>query len=175
MPNNYSIFVLLYPAFAQAGILLSCIGLAFVSLQSYVTGTYVLEACARAEALKNHEVQEASRLGDDYSFAIRGRTYELSELCRIFLGRHLRNFFTLTTACDLYGIGCAFAAVFGQAIADKFTMGPSNEYIVAILIFMNITIPLSLVPITDQLIIQMMFLVARMTMVMLILGTIVAA
>jgi hypothetical protein len=160
-------------AFSQAGILLSGFGLGFVAWQSYVTGTYVLEACARAEALQNHVIQE---MDDDYSFAIRHRTHELSELCRIFLGRHLRNFFTITTLLDLYGIGWAIATVFGSAIADKFTTaGPSDEYKVAIFIFMDIVIPLSLFPITDQLVLQMIFLAARMVMVVMMLATIAGA
>jgi amino acid permease len=67
------------------------------------------------------------------------------------------------------------ASVFGSAIADKFTMGPSDEYKVAILIFMDIAIPLSLFPLTDQFILQMIFLGARMTMVVLMLVTILGA
>ena len=50
--NYISIGYLFLPwAFVQAGLILSLIGLAVVSFQSYVTATYVLEACARAEAL----------------------------------------------------------------------------------------------------------------------------
>jgi hypothetical protein len=123
--------------------------------------------------MQNHAIQEVD---DEYSFAIRHRTYELSELCRIFLGRHLRNFFTITTALDLYGIGWAIATVFGSAIADKFTTpGPSDEYMVAIFIFMDIAIPLSLFPLTDQLVLQMIFLGARMVMVVMMLATIAGA
>jgi hypothetical protein len=130
---------------------MGAICLAFVSIQSWVTGVYVLEACARAEALtvsithlrhlaitlespplagsndnteKTEEAQDEEHLSvdgqgqdiedqlalpqntsqvpkrhlpSDHSLIIHERTYELSELCRNFMGRSLRNFFTLTT------------------------------------------------------------------------------
>jgi len=72
--------------FVQAGTVLSVIGLFVVSSQSYITATYVLEACARAEALadwaernklqasvrnivvvedfSNHQPDETARSGD---------------------------------------------------------------------------------------------------------------
>lgn len=61
-------------AFVQAGLILSLAGLSVVSLQSFVTATYVLEACARAEALadwaEHHKVLASTRnivVVQDYS------------------------------------------------------------------------------------------------------------
>jgi hypothetical protein len=137
-----------------------------------MTAAFILEACARAEAL--HNVESSSRgLPRRYSMAIRGRIHEISELCRIFLGRRLLIFFTATTAFDLYGITWAMAAIFGQTMSDKLPMtGHGGDYQYYLLIFAAITIALTCIPIIDQLWIQLCFLVARTIMVLLMIATV---
>ena len=44
------LLLIICAAFAQGGLLLSSICLLFVSMQSMMTGCFVVEACARAEA-----------------------------------------------------------------------------------------------------------------------------
>lgn len=245
-------YVLLPWAFAQGGTLLSCVVLALTALQSDITSTFVLEACARAEALRNagnsrefsrycpsptsgqsREVNESQELGcmdpsrelqqeiphcpsptsdqprefhesqglgmsptgelqqempempredespqprhrlpRNYSMAVRKHTYELSTLCRIFLGNKARAFFTFTTAFDLYGITWAVAAIFGTTMADQLPIGSDKDYYIYILIFAAITIPLACVPVIDQVWIQMCFLVARTVMVVMMIITV---
>lgn len=192
-------------AFAQGGTLLSCIVLFFTALQSDITATFVLEACARAEALRNAELssrhcsaelsldssrhaesldtsqhsagssprRKKERLPRNYSMAIRKHTYQLSELCRIFLGDRARIFFTFTTALDLNGITWAIAAIFGTTMADQLPMtGTDNGYYYYLLIFGAITIPLACVPIIDQCWVQMCFLAARTVMVLFMICTV---
>jgi hypothetical protein len=103
---------------------------------------------------------------------IRKHTYELSELCRIFLGRRLQGFFTASTAFDLYGITWAFAVIFGTTMADNLPMtGRDSDYQMYLLIFAVVVIPLACVPIIDQCWIQLCFLVARTVMVLLMIVT----
>ena len=110
-----------------------------------------------------------------YSFRIHDRTYELSELCRIFLGRGLRNLFTFTTCGDLYGITWAFAAIFGSSLADDFPMGTDFDYQLYILIFSFITIPVSCMRIVAQVTFQYVFLAGRTLMISLMMGTLIAS
>jgi hypothetical protein len=112
---------------------------------------------------------------NDYSFRIHDRTYEISELCRMFMGRRLRNFFTLTTCGDLYGITWTFAAIFGSSLADNFPIGTSFDYQLYILIFSLITIPVSCMRIVAQITFQYIFLVGRTIMIILMLGTLIGA
>ena len=119
--NYISIGYILLPAgFAMGGTLWTTVCLVFVALQSYISGIFVLESCARAEALEN--VEETLDSGSQHSsngqnprlaVSVKKMKFELSELCRYFMGRRLRNFFTFTTVCDLYGVTWALSAVFG--------------------------------------------------------------
>jgi hypothetical protein len=57
-------YILLPGGFALGGVFWTSILLAFVSLQSYISGVFVLEACARAEASENVQIlTSASRHG----------------------------------------------------------------------------------------------------------------
>jgi amino acid permease len=179
--NYISIGYILLPAgFAIGGTMWTTICLALVSLQSYISGIFVLESCARAEALENLEILTShSRHGQKglprrlSSIVVRERKFELSELCRYFMGRKLRNFFTFTTMGDLYGVTWALSAVFGSALADAIPMTDNDEkdYKFYIFVFMAITVPLSCLPISGQVVVQMLFLTARMAMVVLMIVT----
>ena len=140
-------------AFAQGGTLLSCMVLAFTALQSLMMATFILEVCARAEAIHNVESSNHG-LPRRYSMAIRGR----SELCRLFLDKRLQIVLPLTFAFDLYGITWAFVFIFGQTMSDNLPMtGRGSDYQYYTLIFAAITIALTCVPIIDQLWIQLFF------------------
>lgn len=181
-------------AFSKGGVLLATGCLVLVSFQSYVLGTYVLEACARAEALMELESiggeggdvdQNEPETGDtpnhrDGSFVssirIKDRVFQLSELCRIFLGRYLECFFTFTTAGDLYGVTWALAVVFGSSFADKIPLGTKRDYELYVLIFLLICVPIScLQQISGQVRLQVLFLFCRTVMVLLMIGTLIAA
>lgn len=194
-------YILLPGALTLGGTVLTPICLALVSLQSYISGTFVLEACARAEALthlidvhgshpQDHpnessmsssaEAELASvpsgsgrSLPRDYSVMVYERKFELSELCRFFMGRRLRNFFTLTTMGDLYGLTWALAVVFGSALADGIPLsGDENrDSKVYVLIFGAVTAALACVSIPDQIAVQLTFLAARLVMVALMVAT----
>jgi hypothetical protein len=110
-----------------------------------------------------------------HSLRIHERTFELSELCRIFLGRWLRNLFTATSMGDLYGITWTLAVVFGSSLSEHIPIGTDYDYQIYILIFMAITVPISCMRVSVQVPIQVMFLLARTLMLLLMLGTLTAA
>lgn len=165
--------------------MLSALALAFVAFQSYVSGMYVLEACARAEALESVAAAVPAGKGrlsphglpQAFPLTIRDRKFELSELCRTFLGRPARNFFTLTVMGDIYGFTWALSAVFGSSLADSLplTGNPDRDYVTYVLIFMAVTSALSCTPMSEQINVQLAFLAGRLLMVSLVIGTVAAA
>lgn len=147
-----------------------------VSMQSYTTAIYLLESCARAEALK-HAPAPGTTLGRNYSMAIRHRKFELPDLTKTFLGETWSRFFSLTTSLDLYGITWTFAVVFAQNLSEHVPIlgSEGDDYKLYVGIFLALSIPLSCISILDQVWVQMGFLVARMIMVMMMIVTLVMA
>jgi hypothetical protein len=167
--------------------------------QGCLTSNFVLEACARAEALQYsldlYKVSAQARLSianadDDaarhrntraalplnYAVEVRHRQFELSVLNTIFLGPGLSRFFTLTTALDLYGITWAFCSIFASTMAEECSMHETAmDYEFYVGIFALVAIPLSCTSILDQLYLQMAFLSARLFMVTMMIGTLAGA
>lgn len=170
-------------AFADAGLVVSVFCLLLVSSQSYTTSVFLLETCARAEALENAPVP-GTKLPRNYSMAIRQRKFELPALTKMFLGSAWSRFFSLTASMDLYGITWTFCAVFGQNLAQNLPIWGSDDddndlhqgdYKFYVGIFLLVGIPLSCLSILDQLWVQMVFLAARMGMVCMMIVTLLMA
>jgi hypothetical protein len=175
--NSFSVY--LPWVFAQGGTLLTSIVLGAVVLETYITASYILEACARAQALHLLSTDGSSmfRQSRRYSMKIRERKYELSLLTTLFLGKKGSLFFSVTTLASMYGIMWAFITIFANSFADKFPLGDMQDggYKIYIAIFMAIVVPLSCTDIVDQQWIQVSFVVARVVMVILMIGTVAAA
>jgi len=177
-------YILLPWAFARGGSLLSTIVLILVVLQTNVTSTYVMEACARADAMMTMDRQtfrtsrRVRRLGEELSdgaILIHEHKFELSVLTRMFLGDYVSHFFSLTTALDLYGITWVLCSIFASAFSDKVPIDNISldaSYKVYVLIFTVIVVPLSCTSVADQLWIQMIFLSARLFMVLMMIVTV---
>eukprot|EP00977_Amphora_coffeiformis_P012190 scaffold3007_cov157-Amphora_coffeaeformis.AAC.4 len=169
-------------AFSQAGLILSACCLALVALQSYTTSLFLLECCARAEALAHCADRDVSRLSERYSMVIRqNRTFELPMLTHTFLGSTASRVFCLLASFDLYGITWTFCTVFGQNLSqnlpildnDKYDDDANYKLYVAMFLFASV--PLSCMSILDQMWVQMGFLVARMVMVAMMIITLIVA
>lgn len=150
-------YILLPYVFAQAGIVLAIFCFVIVSSQSYLTAIFLLETCARAEALEHFKSSEMRVDQDNYSMAIRNRKFELPALTKIFLGETWSRFFSLTTALDLYGITWTFAVVFGQNLSENLPIlgSEQDDYQLYVSLFLIVSIPLSCLSILDQLWVQM--------------------
>jgi hypothetical protein len=166
-------------AFAQGGTLLTSFILGAAILQAYISATFLLEASARAEALDLLLTDGSSmfRLPRRYSMKIRERKYELSLLTKIFLGKSATLFFSLTTLVSMYGMMWSYCTVFANSFADKYPIGDVQDggYKLYIAMFMVIIVPLSCTSITDQQWVQLAFVTARFVMVILMVGTVIAA
>jgi hypothetical protein len=162
-------------AFAQGGPLLTSIVLGAVIFQTYIATSFILEACARAQALDL--LMTDGSLPRRYTLKIRERKYELSLLTKTFLGEVGSLFFSCTTLGDLYGMTWALCSIFGNAFADMFPLGDAQDggYMIYIAIFMAVTVPLSCASMEGQLWIQMSLMMARFVGVILMVGTIAGA
>lgn len=107
---------------------------------------------------------------------IRDMQYELSALQHMFLGPRWTKFFLVTTACDLYSITWVMSTIFGEALSQQVPIaGIDDDYKFWVFIFLVITVPLSCTHVLDQVLLQFIFLGGRMLMVVLMIGTVVAA
>jgi amino acid permease len=134
-----------------------------------------LEGGGLSVARQTHDTNARRYLPPAHSLRVHQRTFELSELCRIFMGPCLRNLFTATTAGDLYGITWTLAAVFGSSLSQHLPFGTDRDHQLYIVIFMAVAIPVSCMKISAQLTFQVMFLLARTIMLLLMVGTLIAA
>ena len=107
---------------------------------------------------------------------------EIPELCRLFLGRRWFFFFLITISLDLYGLTWSYASIFASGLADVLplqfdsdAMHGGTGYLIYILIFAGITVPLSCIQLSDHILIQLTFLGGRVVMFLLMLGTVAAA
>jgi amino acid permease len=101
---------------------------------------------------------------------------EFPELCHIFLGRRIKLFFIFTLAMDLYGLTWSYAAIFGSGCADMLPIpGVNVDYVLYISIFAAIVIPMSCLNLSDQVLVQLLFLVVRMIMVSFMVITVAVA
>jgi hypothetical protein len=162
-------------AFAQGGTLLTSIVLGAAVLQAYITASFVMEACARAQALDL--LRTDGSLPRGYTLKIRERKYELSLLTKIFLGKVGTLFFSFTTLGDLYGTMWAYCTIFANAFADKYPLEDAQDsgYKFYIAMFTVVTVALACTSVTDQQWIQMAFVAARIGMVILMVGTVAGA
>ena len=107
---------------------------------------------------------------------IRNRKFEMPELCRIFMGEVWRIMFTFAACCDLYGLMWSIAAVSASSLASEFPiLHNPDDYMLYVLIFAIIVIPMSFLSIADQIWIQIAFFGGRMLMVIMMLITVAAA
>jgi hypothetical protein len=175
--NSFSVY--LPWAFAQGGTLLTSIVLVAVVLQTYITASFVMEACARAQALDLLKTDGSLIFCQPrrYSMKIRERKYELSLLTKLFLGKAGCLFFSVTTLASMYGIMWAFCSIFANSFADKFPLVDMQDggYNLYIALFMVVTVPLSCTSIVDQQWSQITCVTARLVMVILMIGTVAGA
>ena len=164
------------PAFAEAGLFLSAVVLTLVCLQSYSTGNFLLETCARADALECYQESNGSLPTE---LVVRDGKYEIPVLARMFLGERWARFFCFTMSFDLYGITWAFCSVFATNLSEQIPLlkdgSERDNYQLYVIIFVCLVVPLSCISILDQVYVQLTFLVFRMAMVILMLSTVCIA
>ena len=86
-------------------------------------------------------------------FVVQGKhRYELTELCKIFLGDTGLKVYGISVALDCYGFLWAYASVFGAAMAHSFPLfGPGVDcYHMYVILFAIIVVPMSFLELAEQ-------------------------
>ena len=104
---------------------------------------------------------------------------ELPELCRMFLGKRIALFFVGTLSLDLYGLTWSYASIFASGLADMLPITKASnadtDYYIYIGIFAAVVVPMSCMNLSDQVLVQLVFLVTRMVMVLLMVFSVAAS
>lgn len=101
------------------------------------------------------------------------RKFELPELCEMFLGNRGRDAYMITIVLYLYGTLWAYSTVFATALSSYIPF--SNSYIWYLLLFSFFVIPISLLDLTEQILVQVSLSICRIIMIVLMVYTILDA
>ncbi|KAJ5073921.1 hypothetical protein M0811_08194 [Anaeramoeba ignava] len=125
-------------------------------------------------------------------FEIKNRKFEVNEMCNLFLGKFGKRFFTFASTCYLYGALWSYASVFSTSlirilpltflthgdlceIDGKLTSGCQYNYYLYMVLFALISIPLSCLDLSEQIIVQTALFIFRLFSLLLILVTTIIA
>jgi hypothetical protein len=123
-----------------------------------------------------------------------GETFEVSELCKIFLGKSVARAYTLIMAIYLYCSLWAYSTVFANSLAARLPISSFSSasatayssdgtapddgglsYGVYLLLFALITLPSSLLELNEQVVVQVALSLCRVAMLTVMITTILAA
>ena len=101
------------------------------------------------------------------------RKFEIPELCEMFLGVRGRDAYMITIVLYLYGTLWAYSTVFSTALSSYIPF--SNSYIWYLILFSLFVIPISLLDLTEQILVQVSLSFCRIIMIVLMVYTILDA
>ena len=109
--------------------------------------------------------------------------YEVTELCKIFLGKQSVRVYTFLISVYMYGTLWAYATVFADSLAMRLPLNPtgnstvvsSASYGMYLLLFAMIVVPSSLIELSEQIYVQVTLSICRVLMLVLMVGTITHA
>eukprot|EP01038_Epipyxis_sp_PR26KG_P008822 gene8822-11911_t len=111
------------------------------------------------------------------------RKYEFSELCKLFLGNYGQMIYAVSISIYLYGTLWAYSTVFAKAFSTHMPLQlykdliqqQEIDYVLYLLLFSVLVVPLSLMEFHEQIFIQVMLTIFRVIMVSLMIITVVIA
>ena len=186
-------FLTLPLAFSEAGIMLSVVALGLVCFLSNVSKNYILEAMCRANALasprktdtsptesssSSYGAAETSRLVPaTTSQRVSTRKFEIVEMCTLFLGGNARRAYMATLGLYMFGTLWVYTTVFGHAMASTVQVVGvvETDYLIWVAVFAVVVVPLTCMELREQMGVQVVLSMARFAMVILMVGTTVAA
>ena len=109
--------------------------------------------------------------------------YEVTELCKIFLGKQSVRLYTFLIAVYMYGTLWAYSTVFSQSLAMRLPLFPQElssevvelsiaSYRIYLLLFAAIVVPSSMLELSEQVLVQVTLSICRLLMVVLMISTI---
>jgi hypothetical protein len=178
-------FLTLPWAFLNAGLVLSIVTMFFTGVISDISKDWVLNSMARAEAVESDR-QASSKDASTRLIerppspspslpVVSHRKFEVIELCKIFLPPLGPRLYTATFSLYMYGTLWAYTTVFGTAMVSALPLGTKDDYLLYVVVFAAITVPLTCMELKEQVKVQVSLSVCRMVLVVVILGTVLAA
>lgn len=129
---------------------------------------------------ENHMVQKAHI---NELHIVGSQKYEVTELCKIFLGKQSVRVYTVLISVYMYGTLWAYATVFADSLAMRLPLTSVNSsitpssasYGIYLLLFAMIVVPSSMIELSEQVFVQVTLSICRIIMVALMIGTITLA
>jgi hypothetical protein len=116
--------------------------------------------------------------------AVGNQKYEITELCKIFMGKQSVRIYTVLISLYMYGTLWAYSTVFADSLAmrlplfaeqgDAITPG-STSYMIYLLVFASIVVPSSMIELSEQVFVQVTLSFCRVLMLILMVSTIALA
>lgn len=115
---------------------------------------------------------------------ISSQKFEITELCKIFLGKQSVRVYTFLISVYMYGTLWAYSAVFADSLATRLPImtamegeiTPNNaSYKVYLLLFAIIVVPASMLELSEQVFVQVSLSICRVIMMLLMISTIFIA
>lgn len=116
--------------------------------------------------------------------AVGTQKYEVTELCKIFMGKQSVRIYTVLISLYMYGTLWAYSTVFADSLAmrlplfteqgDAITPG-SASYMIYLLVFASIVVPSSMIELSEQVFVQVTLSFCRVLMLVLMVSTIASA
>jgi len=197
---NYIIgtgFLTLPWAFQESGWVAGVIAVSVMTIFAIFSSFFLVETMARAEFLV--EIPESKSIsivpsnfgnfsyqsisvnspGSDFQgpSLVKGRKFEVTQLCHTFLGRRGRQFYTCMLTLYMYGTLWAYSTVFAKSLSSHlpFPVSYEDNYTIYLVLFALGVVPLTLVELNDQAYFQVTLSVLRIVMLLLMLVTIAQA
>jgi hypothetical protein len=100
------------------------------------------------------------------------RKFEVVEQCAMFLGPALQGTYMLFLCCYMFGTLWAYGTVFANALASNLPIPNANSYLLYLLLFGCIVVPISCMELEEQIAIQVVLSLGRVLMVLLMVSSI---
>jgi len=176
-------------AFYSSGLLLGLVCLSVSGFFSIICINWVLEVLARTEGITKLEASSTDRTKSRPEHEITWRKFDFTQVFELYAGTPGKAIVWVAIACMCYGVLWAYGSVFSSSVASLFYQFAFNEecnvyaagasatcrhtYIYALLVYACIVIPLALMDMGEQAVVQMSMTIYRFTAFFVMIVTLV--
>lgn len=121
------------------------------------------------------QVEDRNVDDDSELYVVNQQKFEVVEQCLLFIGPFCQFSYMLFLSCYMFGSLWAYGTVFSNALASNLPIPNINSYLLYLLLFGCIVVPISCMELEEQIIIQVLLSLGRVLMVILMVSTILIA
>jgi amino acid permease len=153
------------------------------SLQTNDSQEFSQRSLKASKSDKGNQMQKTADLLNE-NLKISTQKFEITELCKIFLGKQSVRIYTFLVSIYMYGTLWAYSAVFADSLATRLPImttvagdiTPNNaSYKLYLLLFSMIVVPASMLELSEQVFVQVSLSICRVIMMLLMVSTIFLA